>query len=208
MIVKNIPIGRLKPAQWNANRMDVRMRRHLERSLERFGLVQNLVVRRLEAGTYEVLAGNQRLEVLRRSGVETVACVVVDVVEGDARLLSQAMNAIHGDDDLGLRAEVVREILESRKIDDITELLPGTAASFKALAMLGKEDLGTHLESWNHARQLRLKHFPVRLTAEQLQIVQRAVARITRDSEFRTSNPRGEGIYEMARRYLEKETLA
>ena len=84
----------------------------LGRSIDRYGLVQNLVVRHMEDGTYEMLAGSQRLQVLSRSGINEVPCVVVELGDGEARLLCQALNRVHGEDDLGLRAELLRHVLE------------------------------------------------------------------------------------------------
>ena len=62
------------------------------------------MVRPIGNERYEVLAGNQRLRVLRELDVDSVHCVVVDLDDADARLLAQALNRIHGDDDLELRA--------------------------------------------------------------------------------------------------------
>ncbi len=61
------------------------------------------MVRPIGNERYEVLAGNQRLRVLRELDVDSVHCVVVGLDDADARLLAQALNRIHGDDDLGLR---------------------------------------------------------------------------------------------------------
>jgi len=206
MNIDNIPITKLRSPEWNANQMDDRMRRHLASSVKRFGMVQPLVVRSTPDGTYEVLSGNQRLADLRQSGAETAPCVVVDLDETEARLLSQAMNAIHGEDDLSLRAELFSEVLKRKTSQEVTELLPGTKESFEALARLGTEDISTHLKSWNQSRKLRPKQYLVRLTEEQLEVVQQAVGCITRAVDNDTSNPRGDAIYEMARLYLNEET--
>ena len=50
----------------------------------------------MEDEPYEMLAGNQRLQVLSRSGVMAVPCVVVDLGDGEARLFFQALNRVHG----------------------------------------------------------------------------------------------------------------
>ena len=50
----------------------------------------------MEDGTYEMLAGNQRLQVLGRSGVMAVPCVAVDLGDGEVRLLCQTLNWVHG----------------------------------------------------------------------------------------------------------------
>ena len=45
----------------------------------------------------------------------------------------------------------------------------------------------------------------MRLTEEQVEVVQRAVDCITRSCETDSANPRGDAIYEMARLYVNQE---
>ena len=90
MKITNIPVDLLQQPQWNPNQMDDGNLMKLGRSIDRYGLVQNLVVRLMEDGTYEMLAGNQRLQVLSQSGIMEVPCVVVELKDGEARLLCQA----------------------------------------------------------------------------------------------------------------------
>ncbi|HZA25354.1 MAG TPA: ParB/RepB/Spo0J family partition protein, partial [Dehalococcoidia bacterium] len=110
MKVTELPLEQLKEAPWNSNQMAEAMLSRLRESLTRYGLVQNLVVRPLEGDCYEVLSGNQRLWVLRELQRSPVPCVVVGLNDAHARLLSQALNCIAGEDDLGLRAEMLKEI--------------------------------------------------------------------------------------------------
>ena len=56
----DIPVERLVEAPWNPNQMDQTMSVKLRQSLNKFGLVENLVVRPQADGLYEVLSGNQR----------------------------------------------------------------------------------------------------------------------------------------------------
>ena len=107
MKIVELPITRLTGAQWNSNIMDDAMLSRLKESITRFGLVGNLVVRLLPGGLYEVLSGNQRLGVLAELGYTDVPCVVVDVDDAEARLLSQALNHVQGVDDLGLREKTL-----------------------------------------------------------------------------------------------------
>ena len=63
-------------ASWNPNHMDLATLSRLNKSISRFGMVGNLVVRRLRDGLNEVLSGNQRLQVLAELGYTHVPCVV------------------------------------------------------------------------------------------------------------------------------------
>ena len=90
----DVHLAQLRTAPWNANRMDEAMVQHLRETITRYGLVQSLVVRAVESGGYEVLAGNQRLDVLKRMSYTQVPCVEMEVDDAHARLLVQALNRI------------------------------------------------------------------------------------------------------------------
>ena len=153
MNLVEIPVQQLHGAPWNANHMDEGMMDHLRESVRRYGLVENLVVRPLGPGSYEVLSGNQRLRLLRELGMSTVPCFVVAVDDANARLLAQALNRVRGQDDLGLKADLVREVLKAVPEAEVMALLPESAGSLRSLASLGQETMAVGLQSWQRARE-------------------------------------------------------
>jgi ParB family chromosome partitioning protein len=204
--VTELPLEQLKEAPWNPNQMDQAMLSRLRESLTRYGLVQNLVARPLSNGSYEVLSGNQRLQVLRELQRSPVPCVVVDLDDAHARLLSQALNRIQGEDDLGLRAEMWKEILDQIPGAEVVKLLPETTQGLAALASLGQQDLAGYLQNWQQAQVARLKHLTFQSTPAQLQVIEEALARVMpqagktpRDNP----NPRGNALYLLCKSYLE-----
>ena len=88
MKIVELPIEALKEALWNVNQVDDSMMQRLRTSIGKYGLVQNLVVRKI-GNDYEVLSGNHRLRLLHEMLIKTVPCVVVDVDDAHARLLAQ-----------------------------------------------------------------------------------------------------------------------
>ena len=126
MEVIDIPIDSISAANWNPNEMDQEMVTKLRRSVERFGMLVPLVVREVSEGLFETIGGAHRLIVVRKLHHESVPCVVVQIDDGEARLLSQALNHIAGEDNPGLRGEVLRQILESTPERQVAELLPGS----------------------------------------------------------------------------------
>ena len=100
MNIVELPLVCLHPAHWNPNTLAPPKRSQLKSSVTMFDIVENLVVRVLANNTYEVLSGNQRLEVYREMGLKTAPCVVVDLSDAEARLLAQVLNRLHGEDDL------------------------------------------------------------------------------------------------------------
>lgn len=205
MHVIDIPLDKLRPAPWNPNAMDGAMRHRLARSVSTYGLVIPLVVRPLGDGTFQVIAGNQRLPLLQDQGAATAPCVVVDLDDTHARLLAQALNRLHGEDDLGLKAEMVRTVLQEIPAEVVVELLPETVESLTALASLGQEDLAGHLKAWEQVRSSRLRHFQAQLTQPQLDLVHQALNDFlplgpSRDGD--NPNGRGVALYRLCQAYL------
>lgn len=208
MEIVEIPIQDLREAPWNPNQMGEEMLAKLRRSITRYGLVENLVVRPMGSGAYEVLSGNQRLKLLQEMSVKAAPCVVVELNNVHARLLAQALNHIKGEDDLGLRAELVRNVLASLSQQEVVELLPETAQSLNELASLGQETLAAYLENWQKAQAARLRHVIFQVTPLQEEVVQEALSRVMPEAakEGRRDNPnlRGTALYLLCKSFLER----
>ena len=208
MNVVEVPIGQLWEASWNPNVMDEVMLGRLRQSIGRFGLVQNLVARALGEGTYEVLSGNQRLQVLRQTAITLVPCVIVDLNDSEARLMAQALNRVQGEDDLGLKAEMVREVLETIPQSEVLSILPESAESLQALASLGEADLAEHLQAWQQAQAARFHHLIFQLTADQVEVVEQALEEVIAgagDDDEAVQNRRGKALFRLCRSYLERD---
>ena len=208
MKVIEIPLSSLKEASWNANRMDEAMLARLRESISRYGLVQNLVVRPARYGGYEVLSGNQRLKALREAGIGNVPCVVVDLDDAHARILAQALNRIQGEDDLGLKADLLREVLKTLPESQVLSVLPDTAAGLRGLAAMGQESIAEHLQTWQQAQSARLRHLQFQVTADQLAVIEEALTGVlpeARKIQGRSPNLRGTALYLLCQRYVEKE---
>ncbi len=209
MDLMNLRLERLQDAPWNPNRMDDVTLKRLVESMTRFGMVQNLVVRPIGKGQYEVLSGNQRLQALRELGYAKAPCVVVEVDDAHARLLAQALNRIQGEDDLGLKAELVREILESLPKEEVLSLLPETTESLQALSFLGQESMADYLQNWQRAQGARLKHLQFQLTPAQLEVVEETLSELlpqAKEAQGESPNTRGTALYLLCLRYLKETT--
>lgn len=79
----------------------------LQNSLERFGLVEPLVVNKT---TGTLISGHQRLNVLIANGVEEAEVVVVEMDEIQEKLLNIAINKIEGDWDYKKLESLFQEI--------------------------------------------------------------------------------------------------
>ena len=206
MQIFDLPIESIQSPGWNSNQMDDTMRPRLKSSIERFGLVVPLVVRDTGIGRFETIGGAQRLSVLRELGIEEVPCVVVEADDIEARLLSQCLNRIAGEDDLGLRAELLKAVLEQVSEAEVLKLLPETSQGLTALAALGQQDLAAYLQNYQQAQVARLKHLTFQFTSDQLEVIEEALARVmpqARNADTGNPNPRGNALYLLCQSYLE-----
>jgi ParB family chromosome partitioning protein len=178
MKVIEIALDRLREAPWNANNMATTMMARLMESIARYGFLENFVVRHLGLNIFEVLSGNQRFRALREAGFLSAPCVVVTVDDAHARLLADALNHIKGEDDLGLRAEMMRKVLASVPEKDVLALLPETVESLQSLASLGTTTLADSLREWQQGRGSRLHRLGFQLTGPQLAMVNEALSRL------------------------------
>jgi DNA modification methylase len=132
--VVELPLEHLHPAPWNANRVPARTLARIRRSIEQFGVVENLVVRPDgDPGEHEVISGNHRLELYADLGLTTAPCHVLELDDTQARLLAQTLNRTRGTDDPEAYAQLLRDILDELGPADITALLPETESSIARL---------------------------------------------------------------------------
>ena len=211
MNVITIELAKLAAPAWNANEMDASMRTRLRRSIESFGVIAPLVVRRIDEGRYEVVGGSQRLAVLQELRHESAPCVLVEADDAHARLLSQALNHIAGQDNPALRADLLKQVLEELPLERVLELLPETPKTLQSIMAATPETIAARLQQWEAARAVRLKHLTFHLTEDQFQAVHQALDLARRDgAEDESGNPnkRGTALYRICRSYLGDEVPA
>ena len=204
-----IEINKLVNASWNANIMQPSMLEKLRESVYRYGVIENFVVRPIANGKFEVVGGNWRLQILAELRFDVAPCVIVDVDDADARLLAQALNRIEGTDDIGLRAQLVKKVLESIPQDEVLRILPETAESLKALASMGQEDMAVYLQRWQQAQSARLRHMQFQFTEDELSVVEQALKVSLRQVKEKTDNPnlRGRALVAICEKYLKSKHL-
>ena len=208
MNVVQHPLDLLREPPWNPNTMDNAILARLRQSIAKYGLVVPLVVRPLSDGLMEVLGGNQRFMILKELGYEAAPCVVVSLRDEHAQLLSQVLNHVHGSDDEGLRAELIRKVLEALPQEEVLAVLPGSAESLQALTSIGQQDMSTYLEAWQHAQAARLKHLQFQLMPSQLEVIEEALQRIVpvaKENMGGSPNVRGTALYLLCKAFLERE---
>ena len=206
MNIREIPLDKLVAAPWIPNHMDGPMLARLWESINRFDLVQPLVARPIERDCFEVFAGCQRLEVLQERRVAVAPVVVVDLDDVDARLLAQALDAIHGEDDLGKKAELFRTVLREVPEETVLSLLPESTASLAALSHLTERDVAAQIEEWERTQRARVQHISFQLTNAQREVVEQALAsaETTVAADGANSSVRGNALFAVCTAYVDR----
>lgn len=207
MKIIELSVEKLNEAPWNPNQMDEATFKRLIESINRYGLVEPLVVRPSVDSQYEVLSGNQRLKAITSIGLKKVPCVVVDMNDAEAMLLAQTLNNLRGEDDQALKGKLIKAVLATIPEDRILSILPETKESLRSLTSFDQTDLAQHLQAWEQAQAARLKHMILQLTQQQLEVVEEAINNMmpnVKEDNSGSPNKRGTAIYLLCKYYLER----
>jgi len=117
--VEYVSIGALVSAPYNPRIMPASEMAKLRRSLEHWGVVEPLVVRKADNA---IVGGNQRLEAAKALGMTKVPVVYVDLTEAEGKALNVALNRISGEWDLPRLGELLEEL---RNLPDLDQTLTG-----------------------------------------------------------------------------------
>jgi DNA modification methylase len=140
----SVPIKDLKPSPYNPRRIEPAALAALERSIDEFGLVQEIVVNRRNM---HVVGGHQRLLVLKRRKHKTVPIAYVDLDDIAEKALNVALNSekLAGsfvDDKLDdLIAEILREREDLSASLRLDELMQDHAAAIASIFNRDADDV-------------------------------------------------------------------
>jgi len=115
-----VPLARLVEAPYNPRAIDDDALHGLTASLDRFGVVQEIVA---NERTGHIVGGHQRVKALRARGVVDVPVVWVDLSDDEERALNVALNSPHIS---GHFTPDVRAL-----IDDVNERIPDLVADLR-----------------------------------------------------------------------------
>lgn len=134
----NIAIGKLKANDNNprnfARDQDLE---DLGKSIEAHGIIEPLVVRKIEAGNYEVLAGHRRL--MAAEGIlEELPCVVRDEEAGDGLVIALVENTQRVDLSPFEQAQAISKALAGMKQKDLAAAIGRSATYVSKFVMIMK----------------------------------------------------------------------
>lgn len=122
--VQQVKISELKPSEYNPRKWSEDQLQKLRGSLDKFGLVDPLIVNFYPSRTNIVIGGNMRLKVLKDMKYTEVPVVYLNLDEAKERDLNVRLNKTGGEFDLDLLKDFDESLLEdigfsSEELDDI-----------------------------------------------------------------------------------------
>lgn len=117
-----VKIADISPNPWNPNFQTKQMFQKGVKSVEELGMLGSILVREY-AGAYQILDGEHRWKYCKELNLQEipVECIVGEVTDNDAKMLTVLLNNLRGKDDIEKRAKIFAD-LESGQL----QLLPFT----------------------------------------------------------------------------------
>lgn len=124
---REMDLAKLVKANWNYKVENADLSRKLVSNMKRNGQIENLLVRPLDTGFYEVVNGNHRLDAMEELGIKKVMVFDLgNITDAQARRIAVETNETKFLADTALLADVIGEILEEFPVEDLTETMPYT----------------------------------------------------------------------------------
>jgi ParB-like chromosome segregation protein Spo0J len=202
LTVREIPVEKLTPNPWNPNRMSDKMRTKLKVYIQREGFVEPLVVRPM-GEDYQILGGFHRWQIARELDYGTVPCVVVDLDDRRAKVLSINLNEMKGQSLPSLLGALVHDLSRDLTLGDLETQLPYNLDELKdSLELLKIPDgLDAFLEE-EVAKQARERPTILTFVVDDASIVDEAIESVKTRSGI---GARGKALVELARSYMDGE---
>lgn len=145
----SIQIDRLVKAGWNYKTNNEELAEKLANNIKRNGQIENIIIRELQTGFYEVVNGNHRLDVLKSIGYSDVYCYNLGfITENQAKRIAIETNETKFSTDKGLLDDILKELQTDFDIDDLISTMPDEImADIDIDGMLNNDEVSTESDN-------------------------------------------------------------
>jgi len=201
--VVHLPVSELRPNPWNPNRMSLEMMHKLREYIRKEGLVEPLIVRRLPDHC-QILGGYHRWCICKDElGYTTVPCVVVDMDDRRAKILTVNLNEMSGDPVPHLLAELIHDLNRETSLEDLQTMLPYELPELKdSLELLKLPDGLAQMVAEQAEKEAKEAPTVLTFVVDDAEVVERTIDAIAADIEGK--NRRGRALVVLANEYLEQ----
>lgn len=142
-----IEIKKLKKARWNYKTDDSTKMSKLVENMKRIGQVENLLIREMDGGFYEVLNGNHRLDALRELKQKKVMCFNFGKIEKrEAQRIAIETNETKFESDPLKLAKTMNDLIKDVGLEEIEITMPYSVKEMEDMSKLVNFDWGQYEE--------------------------------------------------------------
>lgn len=203
--IRELPVESLLPNPWNPNRVPAETFAKLRAYIEREGFVEPLVVRPLDKDTFQILGGFHRWRIAKELAYESVPCVVVDVDDRRAKVLTVNLNELKGQSVPALLAELVHDLSRELSLDDLASQLPYTVPELEDLQDLLRIPDGLEAQLVEEAERMereRPRVLSFAVSPDQEAVIEQALTKASTDV---AGTSRGAALTCIAQVYLKED---
>ncbi len=139
-----ISIASLVEANWNYKKENKKLMTKLENNIKRNGLIENLLIRELDSGFYEVVNGNHRLQALKN--IKWTKDVMVfnlgDITLKQAQRIAIETNETKFEKDEKILSTILVDLIEEWDLEEMEITIPFTESEITVYVESVNLDLG------------------------------------------------------------------
>jgi len=178
--ITRIEVERLVPNDWNPNHLTAPKLKKLQRSLLTDGQLMPVVVRKhpSKRNKFQIIDGEQRYTIAIELKWNEIECVIIDVPDDRAKILTANLNYLKGNARPKEYAQLVHSLNESISLDQLSIELPETKLQLQDSLNLLKlpDDLDKTLEDKAAAEaKEKLNSITIQVTDEEKAIIDAAI---------------------------------
>lgn len=132
-----IETSKLVKADWNYKEDNEKLLEKLKSNIKRNGQIENIIIRELDTGFFEVVNGNHRFEALKQLGIEKIiAYNLGKITLSQAQRIAIETNETRFETDRIKLGETLKEISSDFLLDDLEKTMPFNEEELKNLVEL------------------------------------------------------------------------
>ena len=143
--IVTLPIKKLVKATWNYKEDDDILLEKLKNNLKRNGQVENIVVRLLDTGFYEVVNGNHRYQAMLDLGYnDIIAYNLGSISDTEAKRIAIELNETRFKTDDKKLGSIFTELKIEYNIEDLINSMPFTPLDIQAYGDIAKDEFNEY----------------------------------------------------------------
>lgn len=177
----DIAVSNLKPGMYQPRKdMSTEALEELSASIQSQGIIQPIVVRRLELGGYEIIAGERRWRAAKQAGLKQVPCLIKNVQDRAAIAMALIENIQREDLNAIEEAQALERLQDEFKLthQQVADVIGKSRTTVSNLLRLNQ--LADGVKRLVETKQLEMGHARALLMLEgdqQIEIAQRVAAK-------------------------------